>query len=250
LKHPLIVPLVAVVTLALGGPAVAASQPDEPSPIPAWAKSSSHRDSGAAGGSTPAGKAADVTSRVFDTSDDRFDQGVDNQGWWATSQENEDANDNYVVGSCNCRGEGVDRFRNFFSFDLSTLKAKVVGATLVVRRYRGTGDFTETYGLYDVHTGAKRLNNNRGVDVRIYRDLGSGTAYGRYVLPTDADATAAVRMRLNGAAIADLNAARGGFFSIGGKVLSIRKSEFDQTLFGFSRGRGMQRLVVYTESPT
>ena len=244
-KHRVAVSL-AIGALAFGGPTLAASASDEPSAeIPGWADAGSGRGSGAGEHAAPRGKAVDVNTRVFDTSDSRFDKGVDNQGWWHTSIQNNDDNDNYIVGTADPGG----RFRHFFSFDLSTLRGKAVGATLVLRRYQGEGDFTETLGLFDVRTAADKLNNNRGPNVRIYRDRGSGSEYGRYVLPTDGAGTQAVRLRLNAAAVADVNAARGGFFSIGGKLLSINKPPANQFLFGGSSGRGVQRLVVYVEPP-
>jgi hypothetical protein len=245
MKHSVAASSMAILALMIGGSAVAVSASGKPSPVPAWADSGSHRSGGGAK-RVEAAKAVEVNRRVFDTSDNRFDQRVDNQGWWNKSLANSDDNDNYLVGAAGEAG----RFRDFFTFDLSMLRAKAVGATLVLRRYRGEGDFTETLGLFDVRTAAKRLNNNDGVDVRIYRDLGSGTGYGRYVLPTHGAGTKAVRLRLNAAAIADLNAARGGFFSIGGEVLSIKKPPARQFLFGNSEGRGVQRLVVFVEPPT
>jgi hypothetical protein len=127
---------------------------------------------------------------VFDTSDSRFDRFVDNQGWWATALEAQDGNDNYALGACREECVPRTRIRNFFSFDLSTLKAKAVGATLVLRRYGGLGGFTETLGLFDVRTPAQRLSNNQGVDRRIYRDLGSGSATaGTFFRPTSTSAS-------------------------------------------------------------
>ena len=44
--------------------------------------------------------------------------------------------------------------RNFFTFDLSELEGTVVSATLVVRKFFGKGEPTETLRLFDVVTDA------------------------------------------------------------------------------------------------
>ena len=177
---------------------------------------------------------------VVSTSKAQFDEGVDNQGWWSTSSEfgSQDRNDNYIVG----RAEGFN-YRNFFTFKLPRLRRNVVAAHLVLRRFRSGGDVTETFNLYEVSTSARRLNNNRGVDPAIYQDLGSGIRYGRFRVATGEDTSSVVRLKLNADAIADINAARGRYFSIGGKVASAQLSDpYDQYLFAGSEGRGIQAL--------
>ncbi len=178
----------------------------------------------------------------LDTDEGRFDRGTDNQGWWATREESLDSNDNYLVGDSTTT-PGI--FRNFFTFDLSRKIGRVRAATLILRRYDGAGDATEVLGLFHVATGDRRLNDNQGRSDRIFRDLGTGTRYGRFTISTSDPGP--VRLRLNRAAVADINAARGGYFSIGGSLLSIDGD--GERLFGFSHGGGVQRLLVTIREP-
>jgi RTX calcium-binding nonapeptide repeat (4 copies) len=174
---------------------------------------------------------------LFNTSDSQFDAGVDNQGWWSPDNKNNDINDNYIAG----RSVGAF-YRDFFTFDLSSLKSRVYRATLKLRRYRDLGSPTETWVLFDVSTGARKLNNNHGMNASIYRDLGTGSRYGTFHPSTEGRNDSEVRsFALNENAVARINAARGRFFSIGGNVTS---AEDGGTLFAFSTGHGIQRLVL------
>lgn len=207
---------------------------------------SSPRSPGASADSPGTSAPGDAGARrlALLTSDSQFDSGVDNQGWWSNFGGGGDGNTNYIVGVLG----GTTRYRNFFTFDLSRIDQRVVGATLVLPRYAGEGNFTERLELSDVRTGAAALNNNRGRNESIYRDLGSGDRYGSFVLRTRGDYRGTVRLRLNGSAIRDLNAARGGFFSIGGNLLSTRGSGLDeQALFEESTSRGVQELTLFFE---
>jgi hypothetical protein len=184
------------------------------------------------------------------TSQGRFDEGVDNQGWWANAEENFDGNDNYLVGECVDCPE-YSQYRNFFTFELPPLESNVVAARLVVRRYRGLGGVTETYDLYHVRTPARQLNNNRGIDLAIYRDLGTGTRYGRFRVATERDPRSVAGFWLNAEAIADINAARGSYFSIGGTLASASRSNgHEEHLFGRSTGSGIQELRLFVRDPS
>jgi len=206
----------------------------------------SARDTPESPSSHGATTAPDVSARIrplrLDTDEGNFDRGTENQGWWATRETNFDSNDNYLVGA----PPDLDgTFRDFFTFDLSRLTERARAATLIVRRYRSAGDAKEVLGLFHVATGARRLNNNSGLSDRIFRDLGTGTRYGRF--PISPSGHGPVRLRLNHAAVADINAARGGYFSIGGSLLSIDGRE--EFLFGRSGPGGVQRLVVEVREP-
>ena len=176
---------------------------------------------------------------AFPTWEGAFDRSTDNQGWYSDTEPSSDLTDNYFVGSPP-GNPGV--FRDFFTFDLSRLDGQVQAATLVVRRYRGTGDATEVLGLFSVATGARRLNNNSGVHEDIFRDLGAGQSYGRFSVSTVGRPEGLVHLKLNQAAIADINAARGTYFSVGGALLTDDGN--GDGLFGYSRGEGVQWLVV------
>ncbi len=183
---------------------------------------------------------------ALSTSDSPFTPGVDNQGWWGGDPVASavDENSNYFVGRT------IDtELRNFFTFDTGALAGQtVVSATLVLRSGCGAGaDATETVALFDVSTDPAALNDNAGYDADIFDDLGTGTSYGTFVVPTGQSAEAATRFALNAAALADLNAAAGGFFSVGGAVQSFAETppEFSgEGLFGCTDNAGAQALLV------
>ena len=181
--------------------------------------------------------------QIFSTSDNQFDPGVDNQGWWSTTMSNYDENDNYSAGM-DTQGNNP---RNFFTFDLSALSLPVISATLELQRYEywSTAD-SETYGLFDVSTDAVTLNNNVGTSTPIFEDLGTGTSYGEFEIFAEGLPEDILSFELNAAALADIDAAAGGWFSIGGVLLSPGSPVGDGTerLFGRSTGAGTQRLVV------
>src|SRR4029079_15459549 len=71
---------------------------------------------------------------VFSTSDRQFDRGIDNQGWWSANVANSDANENYSAGFFAGR-----LYRDFFTFDLRSLRGTVVAARLSVRVFGMSG---------------------------------------------------------------------------------------------------------------
>ena len=180
---------------------------------------------------------------IFDTSDSQFDAGVHNQGWWSDALPSYDENDNYIIGI----GFSGYLFRNFFTFDLSSLSIPVISATLELTRfeYVSTAE-SETFGLFDVSTDAVTLNDNVGINLAIYDDLGSGISYGEFEVSSEGLETDVLSFQLNAAAIGDINAAKGGWFSIGGALLSPGSPVGDGTelLFGYSQDGGVQRLVL------
>jgi hypothetical protein len=180
---------------------------------------------------------------IFDTSDSQFDVGVDNQGYWSDTLSNYDENDNYSLG-INFSG---DFSRNFFSFDLSTQNLPVISATLELTRFNYLSSAeSETFGLFDVSTDAATLNNNVGTSESIYNDLGSGVSYGQFEVLSEGLSTDELSFELNAAALSDINAAKGGWFSIGGALLSFGSpvGSGTEALFGSSQDGGVQRLVL------
>jgi hypothetical protein len=178
----------------------------------------------------------DSTTFTFSTSDSSFRGGDANQGWYASRTGAQTASDNYLVG------KGGQLYRNFFTFDLSTLDGSVVSATLRLRRARGRVGPVERLRLFHVTTSARALNQRQGRrDRAIYKDLGAGRRYGTFRVRTDGRSWDVVEFSLNGRALADIQAAEGAFFSIGSRLLSI---DDRGALFGNSDARGPQELVV------
>jgi hypothetical protein len=191
-----------------------------------------------AGASSTAAHA--TQSYTFTTSQSEFTAGVRNQGWWSADPAvlNSDSNANYVATKGPTASE-----QNFFTFDLRDLPSScaVGAATLRLTRFEGSGTGTLTYGLWDVSTPAATLNHNDGFSPAIAADLSSGTSFGSFAVDSDPSLPVGevLSFSLNGAGVAAVAAARGGFFSIGG-ALSGREG----FLFGFSGGSGVQELLV------
>jgi hypothetical protein len=155
-----------------------------------------------------------VPTQTFTTSQSAFTPGVKNQGWWSPlpTGSNRDDNDNYFVGRSS-PAPGIEPLhRNFFSFDLSSA-CQASSVTLQLTRFGQTGPLT--YALYDVSTPAATLNANEGFSQTIFDDLGSGTLFGSFPVPEGQESDL-LSFPLNASGVAAFNAARGGFFSIGG----------------------------------
>jgi hypothetical protein len=127
---------------------------------------------------TPSAKAATIT---FSTSDNRFEDLVDNQGWWSDSQDGSTTNANYFTGR-----QDSHLANSFFTFDLSSLDLTsqvITAATLSLPGFWfSSSDDSETLGLFDVSTNAAVLNANNGTNATIFEDLGTGTSYGSFVI--------------------------------------------------------------------
>jgi len=179
-----------------------------------------------------------VTTQTFATSQSAFDPGVRNQGWWSPTFPNFAFNDNYVAGQPVDLGGSL--YRNFFSFDLSSA-CPASSVTLQLTRFDQTGPLT--YSLFDVSTPAATLNANEGTSQAIFDDLGSGTSFGSFPV-ADGGADDVLSFPLNAAGVAAFNAARGGFFSVGGKTPA--EASFGNNIYGFSGpgAGGTQQLVV------
>lgn len=187
---------------------------------------------------------ADVVT--FSTSESQFDSGVHNQGNWRVNSDAIDNNDNYITG--NLTSNIVTR--SFFTFDLSSLGALdvITSADLRLRRFSSSNnnEDTETVEFFDVSTDAATLNNNSGQNAAIYADLGTGTSYGSFSVAGSGPSTEVLTFSLEPMAISDMNAAKGGFFSIGG---TLQSSDGDDWLFGNSGIVAQNLEVNFTTIP-
>ena len=115
--------------------------------------------------------------------------------------------------------------------------------TLVLHRRPASDNTPATYRLHDVSTPVSALTGT-GRDAGIYSDLGSGTQYGYYRY----SGTEPVRyLRLNAAAVAAANAARGGYFSLGGTTDGAEGRLFGDT--GKAADGNPQQLKVTVAAP-
>jgi hypothetical protein len=145
----------------------------------------------------------------------------ENQGWWSGTEANSASNVNYFVGTL---ADSSADLNNFFVFDISDLTGPVTSAVLQLQFYNAfstAGASTILYSLFDVSTEAAVLNQNDGTSWAIHDDLGSGNHYGSFAIATNLAAGDVVTLSLNGAGLADLNAAidtDAQHFAIGGTL--------------------------------
>lgn len=133
------------------------------------------------------------------------------QGWWSATNPNYPQNGNYFVG--NNQGRLLN---DFFSFNLSSFDGGATSAYLTITptSYGANWDGL-TYAVGGVSTPASILDNTDGTSAAIFADLGKGN-YGSYLF--GADYPGSVVINLDSAALADINAATGGWFSVGGTL--------------------------------
>ena len=157
--------------------------------------------------------AATSGCQVLTTAQGEFDPGVRNQGYWDDGAGNYDANEDYTAEFA-----GHVTKRSFFTFDLSSAcEADAVALQVSRKGQYGSGSFADSisYELFDVTTPASTLNDNTGTNAAIWGDVGSGTSFGHYDIATG-NPDDVLALRLNAAGVDAFNAARGGYFSVGG----------------------------------
>jgi hypothetical protein len=152
---------------------------------------------------------------TFSTADSQFFPGRNNQGWWNQVAGHFAGNDNPLVGVAPYGSQfPAISYNDFFTFDLRGLPAglRVTSARLNLER---GGDTGASVTFYDVSTDAAHLSLGQGPDPSVFDDLGSGRIYGALGTgggnPSDV-----LSVDLDSAAIDDINASAGGFFSVGG----------------------------------
>ena len=197
--------------------------------------------------------AANVT---FSTGDSPFLAGTNNQGWWSNTLSNTDDNDFWEIGVFQeTQGFTYHDTRAFFTFDLTSLEQDVESATL---RLTATGydspNVLENVELFDVSTDAATLNDTDTAtgDATIYGDLGSGTSFGEFVVdqPAEGSGDFTLGLNLNPAGVAALNAARGGFFSVGAALTSIDSfGDAQEVIFGQAGSPQFLDVVIADEPP-
>jgi hypothetical protein len=196
--------------------------------------------------------AASCQVAAFDTSQSRYRPGFDNQGTvWGYAidpqngyREGPDAAA-YAVGF---EWEAPYELRNHFTFDLSSLTPdSATGAVLVLRNGNdwsyGPGGL---FRIRDVVTRTRALNLHLAPPKRVFNDLGTGPVYGAKRIIESTATGPVVRIRLNARGVAAVNAAAGGFFSVGGRLTNPHVDFFSILWRSTSSSQGVQRLVVTT----
>ena len=141
------------------------------------------------------------------------------RGWYDQLGLHDPANNGYALG--NCASCTALYRRHFFVFDLTGISDTITAASVNVWMDQPYDSLhaSETYALYEVSTPVSDLTGGIG-GVSAYNDLGSGTAFGSYVL-TAADGMTQVTVPLNAAGLAMLNAGRGGQVAVGGALTTL-----------------------------
>ena len=184
---------------------------------------------------------------VITTLDNPIEPGMHNQGWWSNSSSNTNStNISTLVGNTSQSGS----HRSYATFYLPALSQQVVRATLFYDR-RGvslsTNEANETVGFFDVATNAVSLNTQLGPSILVYNDLGSGNSYGQFVIPGSGPSDDSLTFELNSTAVAHINSAGPGYFSIGGALLT---NDGNDALFGGFGPRPTLTLRVIPEPAT
>lgn len=177
--------------------------------------------------------AALASPLTIDSSFHPYRTGLENQGWWpeVLGYSNTSETDSYWTG---WSGDFPDtELRSFFSFylDPSLLAGMVVtDASLILRRYDAQGDAPqETLGLFDVTSPLATVMHNVGSNFAVWSDLGSGVSYGSLTFDVQGDPLDDLVIALTPAAVAAINSGIGGYFTIGGAIVSGQGSIFRQS---------------------
>jgi hypothetical protein len=193
---------------------------------------------------------AEAATYTFDPSEGQFTQGVDNQGGWsnASTLTTSSSKPSYYIGATTATPTaGRNNFFTFYLGRLDLSNQQVISATLQLQKNSYAGiTSSETVEFFDVTTAPSILNNPSGFSTAIYNDLGSGKSYGSLAfLPALNTTQELLTIPLTTAALADITAAAGGYFSIGGTCTTCSLSPA-QRLFVGSNATGIQQLTLVT----
>jgi hypothetical protein len=197
-----------------------------------------------AAGSIASGQSAG--SYQFTTAMSQINAGSNNSGWWSPTRKNANSNDNYFVG-----GSSGLLFRDYFSFDISGLRNPCRPQSAVLTIPTGPNESSGypylTLGLFDVSTDPYTLaNKNNSPNASIYNDLGSGTQFGSYLLPTSSGPSGSTfTLQLNSSFLHAFTVAKQAhqqWLSIGGSVINVPPG--DANFFGFTNEHEVVVLTV------
>ena len=95
-------------------------------------------------------------------------------GWWNSVLGHPTPSGNYAVGAWNSGGE----YRDFFTFDLSSLSLTVLSATLEFNYGQEAEPIepVETVAFFDVVTSEATLTTTGAANAAVFSDLGRGPA--------------------------------------------------------------------------
>jgi len=169
-------------------------------------------------------------------------------GWYDSTGFHSPGNTNYLAGDDNIANGKLHR--NWFTFNLPTLTAPIIGAQLKVKTFDYDSPQTsETYELRDVTTAVPTLTAGGSGKTAIYADLGDGAIYGSQNY-TNANDNQFITITLNAAAISALTAKSGQAFALGGLLTTLDTIDNSEYVFGFSSPvPGDVQLILNTGTP-
>jgi len=144
------------------------------------------------------------------------------QGWYEGNGQHDPNNPNYICGFAN-----NEYYRNFITTDLSNLSGygitpPITSAVLRTTKFISIPD--TGYAVWDLHSVSTpwvtintSYSEGSTTGQAVFNDLGTGSYYGNGVIDGSLPETAIIETPLNSVAIADINAALGGIFVIGGR---------------------------------
>ena len=152
------------------------------------------------------------------------------RGWLTPGGGNGNSSVNeYIAGDFDS-----DPYRNHFDFAIPTFTGTLDSATLVLNNVGGHYGSTHTYSLYSL--GAYGSYG--------FSDIGSGTGYGSVTISSGG----IVSVTLNASAIADISAAQGGTFSLGGVHSGEISGSMNFDFGGFVGDASSTQLILNTSS--
>ena len=162
------------------------------------------------------------TDQVFDTSASEFLPPMPNQGSWsAGGNQLPSYFHTFDPYPPDCTGCQDARMRAYATFDLTGLTVPTTSAYLHLEYFSWSGMNPFDLLVFDVSTSAADLNQPSGGGAAVFNDLGSGNLYASVDLPNlnptigFGGNASILDIPLSAQAVVDINAAHGGFFSIG-----------------------------------
>jgi hypothetical protein len=128
-------------------------------------------------------------------------------------------------------------YNSFFVFDLVGVSGTILSAQLLLEEENFFGPSAkQTASIWDVsESGAVLALSSPSLRPQIFQDLQTGNQYGSFVGSAQAIGTT-FTITLSLKAVTDLNAARGGSFSVGIHIDTLSGQTFDDEGIRFSEG--------------
>ncbi|MFC7048554.1 PEP-CTERM sorting domain-containing protein [Emcibacter nanhaiensis] len=154
-------------------------------------------------------------------------------GWYDNNGNHNASNDNTITGRC-C---GEEEYRSWYAFDLSSVSGTVTSATITFYANGSyySADSSETLQLNSFEGDIAALVAGGSGLTGIFDDLGDGDVYGSYEYAASQFSNMVeftVSLTLD--AIADINAAIGGNFAIGGMLTTLSDRTDEESIFSSS----------------